>query len=126
MKLNTVITLLLACLVGVLGTLLAVSSQRQPGAPRGIAWAQESAQVGYIIGLIGPMDRFRVPIVLVDTQRQVLMVYEYNSAQTSLRFVQARTYRYDRQLGDFPPNSSTPTVKEIEDYVDRITRGAPR
>ena len=113
---QTTVLIVLAALVGCLGT--ALYMQR----PSGMAFAQDSVNANFMIGMIGSSARsFDVPIVLVDTRMQVLLVYQFNTASEKLKLIQARTYRYDRQLMEFPGGSSKvrPSVKEVQEYVTK-------
>jgi len=92
---NYALTLGLAFAVGVLGTLLLVRGGE------GVAWAQDSGQANYLIGLIGPAVRSDIPFVLIDTRAQVIMMYQWNTAREQFKFIQARNYQYDRQLMEF-------------------------
>ena len=130
MKWNHVLMVFLALLVGILGTLVVTRSVGR-GGERGIAWAQDSAQAGNIIGLIGQIHPTgRVPIVLIDGVQQTLIIYEYDVSNQMLRLQRVRSYRYDRQLVDFASKGSvptTPSVREVQDYIDQTMRGiAPR
>ena len=122
MKWNYVLIVFLALLVGILGTLVITRSAGR-GGERGIAWAQDSAQAGNIIGLIGQNDpRGRVPIVLIDGVQQTMIIYEYDVSNQTLRLQRARSYRDDRQLVDFASKGTvptTPTVREVKDYLER-------
>lgn len=118
MKLNYALTLALALLVGILGTLLVTQSARQTES--GVAWGQESGQAGPMIGLIGDQGPLtRSPVILVDTARQVIMAYEYNVAERRLYLTQVRNYRADNQLTDYPPGSSRPTIADIQNYLNQ-------
>ena len=84
-------TAALAFLVGVLATLLVARGHE-------VARAQDASTANYMIGLIGPAVRSDVPIMIVDTRAQTLMMYQWNTAREELQFLQARNYQYDRQI----------------------------
>ena len=124
MRLNYVLTMILALLIGILGTLLLTQGLRQPG--QGIAWGQDSAQAGTMIGLIGDQGTsLRSPIVLIDTARQVIMSYEYNIAERRIYLTGVRSFRADNMLTDYPPGFSQPTVTDIQNFLNQ-QRMTPR
>ena len=125
MKLNYVLTVALALLVGILGTLLVTQAGKRSGS--GIAWAQDSVTAGTMIGLVGDQGTsLRLPVMLVDTERRVIMAYEYNTAERRLYLIQVRSFRADNQLTDYPAGRSQPTVTEIQNLVNTMQGGVRR
>jgi hypothetical protein len=87
------------------------------------AGAQSEGVIGRVMLLVGPpIDRF-APIVLVDTMEQSVVVYEYEYDGRLLRLQCARTYRYDKQLGQY--GIAPPTVDQVRALVEQMG-GAPR
>lgn len=54
-----------------------------------------------VFGLIGQRQGNREPLYLIDTQQQVILVYEYSVQGEGLGLVSARSYKYDKQLEEF-------------------------
>lgn len=63
--------------------------------------AQGDGAAGGVFGLIGQRQGNREPLYLIDTQKQVILVYEYAPQGEGLGLVSARNYAYDRQLEDY-------------------------
>jgi hypothetical protein len=59
---------------------------------------------------------------LLDIDAQTLCVYRYDPGPSLLKLAAARSYRYDRKLGNF--NVSSPTPAEVKDLLDQEARGA--
>ncbi len=79
------------------------------------AHAQSEGSAGRLIAIMASTDKQYTPIVLVDTLEQTLMVYTYNRNARTLALEAARTYRFDKQLGEF--HNQGITVEEVERYI---------
>lgn len=73
-----------------------------------------------IICQVGDQTGGDVPIVLVDTDTQRLVVYEYDVRSTSLEMGGVRPYTYDMRSG--PYNNRGVSVGEVQ---SRVQRGGP-
>jgi hypothetical protein len=70
------------------------------------AYAQETAVSGYTAAMVGETYRnSRIPIIIVDAQKQCIMTYEYNVAGSGssqyLKLTNVRTFKYDRRMLDY-------------------------
>jgi hypothetical protein len=83
------------------------------------AHGQIEGQAGGVICVAGEVSSGYAPIILVDVPDQVLLFYEYSYLGRNIKFVAARSYRFDRRLTEF--NNLAPTVQEIGGRVG----GAP-
>jgi len=112
----------LVAAVAVLGTLLAMKVLDE-GAQSAEAQFAGEMKADYMIGLVGPLRDPYVPLFLVDTKGQKIMVYEYEMAQRKFGLRAARSFRYDRELDDqnFTQRDwrKTPTVAEVKKLVER-------
>ena len=107
----------LLVLVAVLATLLA--TQYFGGNSRH-AFAQSSmGSADYMIGLIGPPKTSKIPLFLIDSKRQTVMVYDYHQDQRELRLRAARTYRFDRELDDVEFGNKGPSVDNVKSMLEK-------
>jgi hypothetical protein len=53
---------------------------------------------------------------LMDTDHQTLCVYQYTPAEQTLRLVAARSFRYDRMMGNY---NTAPPPLDIRDLSER-------
>jgi hypothetical protein len=114
---NKAIIGLLVLLAALGGYLVALHS-----AGMNSARAQASAR-----GLICRVPQGRsgdTPIVLVDTESQRLVVYEYDVSANSFELAAIRPYTYDVQAG--PYNNQGPTVREVQMSVQQQKRSLPQ
>ena len=79
------------------------------------AMAQETSSVPYMVGITGPERNSRMPLFLIDTRKEIILTYEYNSSRRTLDLVRVRTYLYDRQLEDYtnPEHAGGPSVSDV-------------
>ncbi len=63
--------------------------------------AQGQGYAGHVFGLIGKKQGNREPLYIVDTQAQIILVYEYAPQGEGLGLVSARSYKHDKQLEHF-------------------------
>ena len=116
----------LVAVAAVLGTLLAVNLLG--GGPR-YALAQVSeGSAGYIVGLLGPTIReSRLPLFLIDTKAQTILVYEYDQSRRLLYLRVARSFRNDRELLDNSWGQQNayqgPSVNDVKNILRRRLRG---
>src|SRR5689334_15247359 len=54
---------------------------------------------------------------LLDVDAQTLAVYQFLPAEKQLRLAAARTFKYDRKLGDF--NTSLPSPMEVKELLEK-------
>ena len=119
--------LALVAVASVLGTLLAVEALR----PR-LAQAQAiQGSADYLVGVVGPRRETFSPLFLVDTQRQVVLVYEYDQNSRGFYLRLGRSYRMDRGLKDQSfrkKYSSTkgPSVSAVARILDEDIANVPR
>ena len=79
------------------------------------AQAQSESAAGRVAVVMGSERNGYVPIVLVDTLEQTLMIYEYSYAGRRMELKSARTYRFDKQLMEF--RVGEPSVRQIQDML---------
>jgi hypothetical protein len=103
-------------LAGILGVLLA-----RGGGPSfmSAAMAQNQPQIAGGAGVYvmpGQLSRDMWGAYLLDVDRQTLVAYEYQPGIHQLKFVAARTYKYDRDLQNM---STSPPPEEIRRLVEK-------
>jgi hypothetical protein len=54
---------------------------------------------------------------LMDTDHQTLSVYQYSSSEPLLKLVAARSFRYDRLLGDYNTKPSPSEIRELSEQT---------
>ena len=107
----------LSVLVAVLATLLAM---QYFGGDSRHAFAQSSmGSADYMIGLIGPSRQSKIPLFLIDSKRQTVMVYDYHQDQRELRLRAVRSYRFDRELEDAEFGVKGPSVKDVKSELEK-------
>ncbi|NOZ19525.1 MAG: hypothetical protein GXP25_00390 [Planctomycetes bacterium] len=87
------------CLLAVIVLLLAA-----------VAWTavvgeKVAAQEGtgrFMIGVVGFWRDNSEPVFIIDTRKQMISIYEFDSEQNTLDLMAVRSYEYDRKLIDFP------------------------
>jgi hypothetical protein len=111
-------TWVIAGLVGVIASLATMLAVDLLGA-RG-AYAQDSAQTGYIAVVAGPVVRNRlIPLIVVDTQAMAIMTYDYEIGgdYKELVLTSVRSFKYDRKLIDYGnKNFAKPAVRRITEH----------
>jgi hypothetical protein len=58
---------------------------------------------------------------LLDVDAQTLCVYRFDAVEKQLHLAAARTYKFDRKLGDF--NTSMPSPAEVQELLEKKARG---
>ena len=113
---------LITCLVAVvaaLATLLVVKDE-----PR-LALAQSNGgSSSYVVGLVGPAFDNKVPVFIIDSKKQTIIVYEYHQMRRELWLRAARSFANDRELLDntFPKNEAT-SVEDVQGLVREQYKG---
>ena len=108
----------LVVVVAVLATLLVV------GGDSHLALAQsDGGASSYIVGLVGPAYDNKVPVFVVDSKKQAIIVYEYHQMRRTLWLRAVRSFANDRELLDdtFPKDQAT-SVSDVQDLVRRQLR----
>ena len=83
-----------------------------------MAQAQGEMQTGRIAVVAGPIRTVDLPIILVDSREETMMVYEYDMAQKELNLIAARTFRFDKLLAQFEVKGRNgPSVDEVKRAV---------
>jgi len=118
---NWVITGLVAA-VAVLATLLGV--RLFGGGPRSaLAQAVSEGSAAYMVGIVGPRFETRMPLVLIDTKKQVILIYEYDQARRRFFLRVARSYVNDRELVEASFGEEGvwqgPTVNDVREILRR-------
>ncbi len=85
------------------------------------AQAQVVGGTGNVIAMIGTERSGDVPIVLVDSNEQSVVVYEYDLGTNRIELAAVRSYRYDRRLADWH-GTNRPSVEDVRDAVEQAAR----
>jgi hypothetical protein len=56
---------------------------------------------------------------LMDTDHQTLSVYQYSPSEPVLKLVAARSFRYDRMLGDYNTKPSPSEIRELSQQSEQ-------
>ena len=80
--------------------------------------AQADGSARHVFGLIGKRHGNKEPLYLIDTQEQVIMVYEYSVQGEGLGLVTVRSYKYDKQLEAFGKSFGT----DVEKIKERLLK----
>jgi len=75
-----------------------------------VAWTaivseKAAAQEGtgrFMIGVVGFWRDNSEPVFIIDTRKQTVSVYEFDSEQDTLDLMAVRSYEYDRKLIEWP------------------------
>ena len=81
------------------------------------AQAQGDSTAGRVGVVIGAERNGILPLFIVDSLEQSVMAYEYRYAGDTLTLKSVRTYRFDKQLGDF--HTLEPSVRQVEGMLNR-------
>jgi hypothetical protein len=80
------------------------------------AQAQSEGRAGQVVVVLGQVwSNGYAPIVLLDSQDETLLVYEYSYQDERVKFSCARSYRFDKLVTEF--NNSGPTVEQVRSQV---------
>lgn len=106
----------LVALVAVLGT-LAVQSLV---APQEAAAQGQTATAGYVTAVIAAEHQGRVPLFVVDSKSQAIMIYEYDLSRRRFYLRAVRNFQNDRRVIDSKWDRSVnkgPSVKDVGKHV---------
>ncbi|MFQ5962708.1 MAG: hypothetical protein ACE5KZ_00305 [Candidatus Scalinduaceae bacterium] len=87
-----------------------------------IATGDGGATARHIFGLVGNQQANRESFYLVDTRREVIMVYEYGVQGEGLGLVTTRSYKYDKLLEQYGRNYFGPKVDKIKEEVEKTMK----
>lgn len=125
----------LVAAVSVLATLLAVNLLRSEspyaygqgtdlGAIRNVSRSSfgqvSEGAAGYIAALTNTPDQSRMPLLMIDTKSQTILIYEYDQSRRVLYLRAVRSFRNDRELEDASFGRSAtkgPTVEEVREIL---------
>ena len=103
-------TVVLALLSVILGYLLA-----QGALPKAYGQAMGGA-AGKTTVVIGEVDRLgRLPVVVLDSLEECIVVYEYSTQANTLELQAARNFRFDKQIREL--RNQGLTVEEVRQQV---------
>lgn len=93
--------------------------------PVDYAYAQAPA-AGRTTVALGDLHRGLLPIVVVDSADDSILLYEADLTRTAwrLELKNARTYRYDKQLREYPPEGAgrpSPPIDRVREFLGRET-----
>jgi len=103
---------------------LAALLAREVLAPREArAQAVSEGRADYVTAVVGPINESRVPLFLVDSKAQAIMVYEYDTGRRRFYLRVVRSFSNDRRLQDASFGEqrvdSGPSVRDVEKYIPR-------
>ncbi len=81
------------------------------------ARAQTVGGSGPLIAVVGQGRGADVPVLLVDTNEQSAMIYEYDMGSNRLDLTAVRSFRYDRLLVDWY-GTNRPSVEDVRKAVE--------
>ncbi|MFP4028505.1 MAG: hypothetical protein ACLFWL_12000 [Candidatus Brocadiia bacterium] len=84
------------------------------------AEAQMNGEAGNVTILIGPVDNGDIPVMLLDSLAQALVIYEYDLSSNRLELKNARTYRYDKALARWGIGDMRPSVRDTRQRVQKL------
>jgi hypothetical protein len=79
--------------------------------------AQGAGRAGEVVVVVGTEVSRELPIILVDSSEQTLLVYQYDYSGEDLELMSARTFRFDRLLTQF--NNDGVTVDDVRREIRR-------
>ncbi|OHB89271.1 MAG: hypothetical protein A3D13_10095 [Planctomycetes bacterium RIFCSPHIGHO2_02_FULL_40_12] len=87
-----------------------------------IAQGDGGAGARHIFALVGNQQANRESFYLVDTNQEVIMVYEYGVQGEGLGLVTTRSYKYDKLLEQYGRGNFGPTVEKIKQEIEKVKR----
>ena len=87
-----------------------------------IAQGDGGAGTKYVFAVVGNRQSNREPFYLVDTKREVIMVYEYGVQGDGLGLVSARSYKYDKLLEQYGRSNFGPKVDKIKKEIRKVIK----
>jgi len=76
----------------------------------------------HVFAVVGTRANNREPFYLVDTKREVIMVYEYGVQGDGLGLVSARSYKYDKLLEQYGQSNFGPKVNKIKQGIRKVIK----
>jgi len=76
---------------------------------------------GSVLAVTGEIGRDSYGIYLVDLSNQTICVYQYQTAQKTLKLLAARTFAYDTQLDEYNSEPSPRQIREMVTAHRRLT-----
>lgn len=107
---------IIAILLAVIATCLVTKSPSINPIQTAFADGQVAGARG-IYAFIGPLDKNRTGLWMMDVDAGNVWVYEYMPVTRRLRLAAARSFVYDRYLEDY--NCESPTIDDIRLLLDR-------
>ncbi len=84
-----------------------------------VAQGDGGARAQHVFAVVGSQQSNREPFYLVDTKREVIMVYEYGVQGEGLGLVSARSYKYDKLLEQYGISNFGPGVDMIKKEIEK-------
>jgi len=116
MKSNALV-IVLAVLVGVLAALLVTTVVSS----RPAAAQVSEGSTDFLTAILGPEAFRRVPLFIVDSKSQTIMVYEYDQSTRKFYMRAARSFRYDRRLEEADYSSygqnKGPSLRDVQKKI---------
>ncbi|MEK6767163.1 MAG: hypothetical protein AABY49_13190 [Planctomycetota bacterium] len=84
-----------------------------------IAQGDGGAGARHVFALVGNQQANRESFYLVDTNQEVIMVYEYGIQGEGLGLVTTRSYKYDKLLEQYGRNNFGPNVDNIKKELEK-------
>ncbi len=87
-----------------------------------VAQGDGGAGAKHVFAVVGNRANNREPFYLVDTRREVIMVYEYGVQGEGLGLASVRSYKYDKQLEQYGQSSFGPKVEKIKKELVKMKK----
>ena len=87
-----------------------------------IAKGDGGAGAKHVFAVVGNQRANREPFYLVDTQQEVIMVYEYEVQGDGLGLISTRSYKYDKLLEQYGRSNFGPKVEKIKKEIESKRR----
>ncbi len=87
-----------------------------------VAQGDGGAGAKHVFAVVGSRANNREPFYLVDTKREVIMVYEYGVQGDGLGLASARSYKYDKLLEQYGRSSFGPKVEKIKKDLEKMRK----
>ena len=87
-----------------------------------IAQGDGGAGARHVFAVVGNQQSNRESFYLVDTQQEVIMVYEYGVQGEGLGLVSTRSYKYDKLLQQYGRSNFGPKVDKIKKAIESKRR----
>ncbi|MDR4498482.1 MAG: hypothetical protein MRK02_11270 [Candidatus Scalindua sp.] len=114
-KKNGLNTVLMGVIILLLVLVLIKDSPKDAVAQQG----DGGAFAKHVFGVVGHFDAGRESFYLVDTNQEVVMVYEYNIQGNGLGLITTRSYKYDKLLDQYGRAHFGPEVEKIRKEVEK-------